>query len=140
MTGRGIDQVLPHPCAPTLFETWVRDAREYVRLAERANGAIPWPVPAAYPRGEALAEMDRRADALRVVNLETAIASAGTPWPRKGIHYRMHPANLDRSARVRHRHRGAARRRVPPALGLKLSRTPSTTKGRSGPAATRRSA
>jgi poly-gamma-glutamate synthesis protein (capsule biosynthesis protein) len=29
-----------------------------------------------------------------MVNLETAITSAETPWPEKGIHYRMHPQNI----------------------------------------------
>lgn len=44
MTGRGIDQVLPHPGDPGLLEDWVHDAREYVRLAERVNGPVPAPV------------------------------------------------------------------------------------------------
>lgn len=102
MTGRGIDQVLPHAGAPELFEGWVRDARDYVALAERLHGAIARPVAPAYPWGEALAAMDRFASALRIVNLETAIAARGAPWPGKGIHYRMHPDNLDclRSARL----------------------------------------
>ena len=34
MTGRGIDQVLPHPGNPMLYEQCVCDAREYVDLAE----------------------------------------------------------------------------------------------------------
>src|SRR5262249_53390258 len=38
MTGRGVDQVLPHPGSPVLHEPYIRDAREYVKLAERANG------------------------------------------------------------------------------------------------------
>jgi poly-gamma-glutamate capsule biosynthesis protein CapA/YwtB (metallophosphatase superfamily) len=29
MTGRGIDQVLPHPGNPALHEVYVRDARDY---------------------------------------------------------------------------------------------------------------
>ena len=94
MTGRGIDQVLPHPGAPGLFEGWVRDARDYVHIAEQANGAIPRPVPPAWPWGDALAELGRT-DALRIVNLETAVTAGGAPWPGKGIHYRMHPANMD---------------------------------------------
>jgi poly-gamma-glutamate synthesis protein (capsule biosynthesis protein) len=94
MTGRGIDQVLPHPGDPRLYEEWVRDARDYIRLAERVNGPIPAPVPADYPWGEALAALDRQGPALRIVNLETAVTAAGEPWPGKGIHYRMHPANL----------------------------------------------
>lgn len=40
MTGRGIDQVQAHSVPPVLYESWVRDAREYVRLAERVNGQI----------------------------------------------------------------------------------------------------
>ena len=102
MTGRGIDQVLPHPGAPTLFEAWVRDAREYVRLAERVHGTIERPVAPDYPWGDALAEMARHPDALRIANLETAITERGAPWPGKGIHYRMHPANMEclRAARL----------------------------------------
>lgn len=95
MTGRGVDQVMRQPLPPVLYEPWVRDAREYVRLAERANGEIRHPVTADHPWGDALAEMDRLAPDLRIVNLETAITAAGTPWPSKGIHYRMSPAHVD---------------------------------------------
>ena len=41
MTGRGIDQVLPHPGNPRLFEPYVKDARDYVVIAEQENGLIP---------------------------------------------------------------------------------------------------
>jgi poly-gamma-glutamate synthesis protein (capsule biosynthesis protein) len=92
MTGRGIDQVLMQPGDPALHEEFVRDARDYVRLAERASGPIPRGVNDAYPWGDALAEL-RRGD-LRIVNLETAVTRAGRPWPGKGIHYRMHPGNV----------------------------------------------
>src|SRR5581483_12526713 len=34
MTGRGVDQILPHPNRPELHEPYVHDAREYVELAE----------------------------------------------------------------------------------------------------------
>ena len=44
MTGRGIDQVLPHPGNPVLYEPYMHDAREYVQLAEKVNGTIPLPV------------------------------------------------------------------------------------------------
>ncbi len=94
MTGRGIDQALAQPSSPELHESYVRDAREYLRLAERSNGAVPAPVSAAYVWGDALAELDRVAPALRIVNLETAITTHDRPWPGKGIHYRMHPANV----------------------------------------------
>jgi poly-gamma-glutamate synthesis protein (capsule biosynthesis protein) len=41
MTGRGIDQILPHPCNPELHEDWAQSAGDYVRLAEQAHGRIP---------------------------------------------------------------------------------------------------
>lgn len=94
MTGRGIDQVLPHPINPILYEPYVRDAREYVTLAEQAHGPIRHPVSADYIWGDALQELERARLDLRIVNLETAITSAETPWPQKGIHYRMHPQNI----------------------------------------------
>ena len=33
MPARGIDQILPHPCDPRLYEDYVHDARDYVVLA-----------------------------------------------------------------------------------------------------------
>jgi poly-gamma-glutamate capsule biosynthesis protein CapA/YwtB (metallophosphatase superfamily) len=93
MTGRGIDQLLPKPSQPHLFERYVTDARDYVRLAEGTHGPIARPVTFDYIWGEALAEIDRRSPQLRIVNLETAITTREDAWPGKGIHYRMHPAN-----------------------------------------------
>src|SRR5438874_8267969 len=102
MTGRGVDQALPHPVNPILYELCVRDAREYVALAEKANGPIPHPLSFDYIWGDALEELERAEVDLRIVNLETAVTSAETPWPEKGIHYRMHPENIGclRSAKI----------------------------------------
>ena len=95
MTGRGIDQILPHSAPPQLFEPYVRDARQYVQLAERRSGPIPHPVDFAYVWGDALAELlQRRQPEVKLINLETSLTAAGEPWPGKGIHYRMHPANV----------------------------------------------
>jgi poly-gamma-glutamate capsule biosynthesis protein CapA/YwtB (metallophosphatase superfamily) len=94
MTGRGIDQALSHPVSPILYEPFVRDAREYVALAEKANGSIPRPLSADYIWGDTLRELERAEVDLRIANLETAITSAQMPWPEKGIHYRMHPQNI----------------------------------------------
>jgi len=44
MTGRGIDQILPHPSVPHLFEPYMRSALGYVELAERSAGPIARPV------------------------------------------------------------------------------------------------
>jgi poly-gamma-glutamate synthesis protein (capsule biosynthesis protein) len=94
MAGRGIDQILEHPSEPRLFEPYVRDAREYVALAEAAHGALPRRVADSYMWGDALQEVTARRPAARIVNLETSITRASSPWPAKGIHYRMHPANI----------------------------------------------
>ena len=94
MTGRGIDQALPYPVNPVLYEPHVRDAREYVHLAEKAHGSIPRPLSFDYIWGDALQELERAEVDFRIVNLETAITSAQTPWPNKAINYRMHPQNI----------------------------------------------
>ncbi|MFJ9849386.1 CapA family protein [Streptomyces sp. NPDC101150] len=94
MLGRGVDQILPHAGEPALREGFVRDARDYVVLAEEANGPIPRPVDFSYPWGDAPAVLARAAPAARVINLETSVTRSDTFAPGQGIHYRMHPANL----------------------------------------------
>lgn len=94
MLGRGVDQILAHPGDPRLREGHVHDARDYVALAEAANGPVPRPVEAAWPWGEALPLLERAAPDARVINLETAVTADGDFAPGKGVHYRMHPANL----------------------------------------------
>ncbi len=93
MSGRGVDQILPHPGDPQLYEPYVRSALDYVDLAEQAHGAIRRPVDFAYIWGDALEQLRRIRPDLRIINLETAITQAADAWPDKGIHYRMHPAN-----------------------------------------------
>jgi len=94
MTGRGIDQVLPHPSDPKIYEPYLRDANGYVRLAERENGPISRPVDFSYIWGDALEELERVAPDLRIINLETAVTRSNDYWPEKGINYRMHPDNI----------------------------------------------
>jgi poly-gamma-glutamate synthesis protein (capsule biosynthesis protein) len=94
MTGRGIDQILPHPSAPILYEGYVTDARRYVQIAERINGPIPRDADFSYVWGDALDELERLQPDLRLINLETAVTASDLPWPGKGINYRMHPDNL----------------------------------------------
>lgn len=94
MTGRGIDQVLPTPSDPRLREPWVRDAREYVALAEAVNGPIRRPVSFSYVWGAASKIIDDRQPHARIVNLETSITRSNAYWPDKSIHYRMHPDNI----------------------------------------------
>ena len=94
MTGRGIDQVLPHPSDPLIHEPYVRSARGYVDLAEKGNGPIQQPVSFSYIWGDALDELERVAPDLRMINLETSITKSNDYWKGKGINYRMHPENI----------------------------------------------
>jgi poly-gamma-glutamate synthesis protein (capsule biosynthesis protein) len=93
MTGRGVDQILPHPGKPDLLEPVVRSAVEYVHLAERATGPVPRPVDFGYVWGDALAELARVGPDARIANLETSVTTSADARPGAGIHYRMHPAN-----------------------------------------------
>lgn len=92
MTGRGIDQVLPHPCDPVLHESYAHSAMDYVRLAEEVNGPISRHADPAHVWGAALEELDRMRPDARIINLETSITRSESYVP-KGINYRMSPEN-----------------------------------------------
>ncbi|HET6379041.1 MAG TPA: CapA family protein [Methylocella sp.] len=94
MTGRGIDQIMPHPCSPELHEDWVRSAKEYVHLAERASGKIPVNAAPAYIWGQALDALRLMRPDARIINLETSITRSQA-YVRKGINYRMSPENAE---------------------------------------------
>ena len=94
MTGRGIDQILPHPGNRQLHELWMKDATGYVKLAEAKSGPIPHPVNFTYIWGDAMAVLDRSAPDVRLINLETSITKSNDYWEGKAIHYRMHPKNI----------------------------------------------
>ena len=95
MLGRGVDQALCHSVEPGLFEPYVRDARDYLGLAERVNGPVGAPLAPEAPWGALLEALARWAPHARVVNLETALTTHPDPWPGKGIHYRAHPGNVE---------------------------------------------
>lgn len=101
MLGRGVDQILPHPSSPELREGYVRDARQYVGLAERVNGPIPRHVEFDWPWGAALPLLDELAPDVRLLNLETSITGDGDFAPFKGIHYRMRPENTAALSAIR---------------------------------------
>jgi poly-gamma-glutamate capsule biosynthesis protein CapA/YwtB (metallophosphatase superfamily) len=94
MLGRGVDQVLPHPGEPTLRERSVKDARTYIDLAARVNGSIPRPVDWSWPWGDALELLASAHCDARILNLETSITTSSDFARGKGVHYRMHPANV----------------------------------------------
>lgn len=94
MTGRGVDQILPTPGDPRLWERYVQDARTYVDLAEGVSGQFGRPVDVAWPWGDALDTFEAEAPDARLINLETSVTRCDTALPGKGIHYRMNPANV----------------------------------------------
>ena len=94
MLGRGIDQILRHPGNPRLYESYVKSAEDYVRLAEAANGPIPRGVGLDYVWGEAAAVVREAKPDWGLINLETAITDDGLP-AAKGINYRMSVRNAD---------------------------------------------
>jgi poly-gamma-glutamate synthesis protein (capsule biosynthesis protein) len=94
MIGRGIDQVLAHPCDPALREGYAHSATDYVRLAEAANGPIPRPADPWYVWGAALDEWSRVQPDGRIINLETSVTRSDD-YIRKGINYRVSPDNAE---------------------------------------------
>ncbi len=94
MTGRGIDQVLPHPSHPRIHEPFLQSAQGYVELAETVNGSIKRPVDFAYIWGDALKEFTLKKPDVRIINFETAVTRSDDYWRGKGINYRMHPDNI----------------------------------------------
>jgi poly-gamma-glutamate synthesis protein (capsule biosynthesis protein) len=92
MIGRGIDQILAHPCDPALHEDFSHSAIDYVQLAEAANGPIPRNVDPSYVWGSALDELVRMRPDGRIINLETSITRSDDYLP-KGINYRASPEN-----------------------------------------------
>ena len=93
MLGRGIDQILPCPSPPEIYEPYLRSALDYVALAERQCGAIPRAVAFDYVWGDALDIFRGTPPDVRIVNLETALTCCAVPAP-KGINYRCHPGNV----------------------------------------------
>lgn len=94
MTGRGIDQILPHPGDPSLHEPFAKSAKTYVEIAERSSGPIPQPAGFSYIWGDALPAWERLAPDLRIANLETSITTCNEYCEEKEVHYRMNPKNM----------------------------------------------
>ncbi len=73
------------------------NAHDYVELAVVQNGPIPEKSKRgpSYVWGDALKILDKHAPDVRIINLENSITNSDEPWPLKGIHYRMHPSNVN---------------------------------------------
>jgi poly-gamma-glutamate capsule biosynthesis protein CapA/YwtB (metallophosphatase superfamily) len=94
MTGRGIDQILPHPGDPTLHEPCTKSSLEYVKLGESANGLIGRRVDFNYIWGDALEVFQSEKPRAKIINLETAVTRNDVHWGGKDIHYKMSPENV----------------------------------------------
>ena len=94
MTGRGIDQVMPNPSDPKIYEFYMKSAKGYVDIAENKNGIIQKPVSYSYIWGDVLSELKRKDVNIRIINLETSVTKSNDYWKDKGINYRMHPNNI----------------------------------------------
>lgn len=94
MIGRGIDQILPHPGNPLLYEKYMKSASGYVALVEDVNGPLPKLVEYAYIWGDALTELESRQPDARIINLETAVTRSDEVEVGKAVNYRMHPGNI----------------------------------------------
>ena len=76
MTGRGVDQILPYPSDPIIHEPYLKNSKDYVRLAEEKSGAIPRPVGFSYVWGDALFQLDRMDPDVKLINLETSVTTS----------------------------------------------------------------
>lgn len=96
MLARAIDMVQSKSCDPTLYEGNGLNAYDYVKLAVSRSGPLPEHRDASYVWGDTLgssAGLDH--PDLHIINLETSVSTSMKPWPRKAVHYKMHPANVD---------------------------------------------
>lgn len=96
MIGRGIDAILPFSVDGTLHESYMKDAKGYVKLATRENGSLNESELASkgssYIWGDVIDDL-RSLDAL-VINLETSLTTSNDWAKDKGINYRSHPNNV----------------------------------------------
>jgi poly-gamma-glutamate synthesis protein (capsule biosynthesis protein) len=95
MIGRGIDQIFPYSSDPNIFEPYIKDAREYIRLSELKYGTFSHPVEFGYIWGDAVAIWEQMRTDFKIANLETAITGSNDAWPDKEINYRMTPQNIE---------------------------------------------
>ena len=92
MCGRGVDQVLKFPSDSQLYESNIKDAKDYVhliasKLRQRnlSNKILFWK--------PLLPTFQKQKPHVFFINLETAITASKTP-EAKGINYKMNPKNI----------------------------------------------
>jgi poly-gamma-glutamate capsule biosynthesis protein CapA/YwtB (metallophosphatase superfamily) len=88
MLGRAVDQILPHKSDPRLYESSVKDARDYLPSSLKKRT-----VSYQYPWGDLLDDPRFIQSDLKLINLETSVTTSVQP-AKKEILYKMHPGNL----------------------------------------------
>lgn len=96
MLARAIDMIQPYSCDPKLYEGNGLSALDYVSLVVAKNGPLPDESERGpeYVWGDAIRILDQKLPDVRIINLETSITTSHAPWPRKSVHYKMHPKNV----------------------------------------------
>jgi poly-gamma-glutamate capsule biosynthesis protein CapA/YwtB (metallophosphatase superfamily) len=83
MTGRQIDQILPHHNPAGIQERYVRDACDYVELAKPTDRFVARSTPPA--SGVMRSPSSGTGFQGRIINLETSITRSEEFWPDGGI-------------------------------------------------------
>lgn len=96
MLARAVDMIQPYSCDPKLYEGNGLTALDYVSLAVAKNGPIPDLSERGpeYVWGDAVRILEEKRPDVRLINLETSVTVSNVPWPRKSVHYKMHPKNV----------------------------------------------
>ncbi|CAL6332490.1 unnamed protein product [Bathycoccus prasinos] len=98
MPGRGVDAVMPSPCAREIREGFCKDAFDYARLAEqkqkRRFADTKKKVSARDVLGEVAKVIERFEPHARMLNLETSVTKKSSFYPHKGINYRASEENM----------------------------------------------
>ena len=86
-----------YSCDPILYEGNSMNSNDYVQLAVIQNGPLPPKEErtVGYVWGDAIQILAEKKPDLRIINLENSVTTSSEPWPMKGIHYRMHPGNVE---------------------------------------------
>ena len=96
MLGRGVDMILEFPGNPTIYESAVKDAKEYVYLIQKrllAEEKRSLSSPPAFWKHLLPWIQNKNHIHYFCCNLETAITTSLIPWKDKAIHYKMSPQN-----------------------------------------------
>lgn len=94
MLGRGVDQIQKYKNDPDIYESYFKNAKQYVPLEMKSLTEKNQGVPESYVWGDLLTENLFQNSRLKIINLETSVTTSDTPMPGKEVLYKMHPSNI----------------------------------------------